>query len=390
MTLYNLKKVLFLSVLVSLLSFALNCGLREVGRDGPDYAIDESVLAVTGERKLTEHEERTIAIYRKASPAVVNITSTVLQLDYYRNRIYPVEGAGSGVILTEDGYILTNAHVVRESESIEVTLLNGKSYKARLVGGTLSKDIALLKIDSEEPLPTIEIGNSDDLLVGQSVYAIGNPFGFNSTLTTGIISSVARELPTQNGRLIENVIQTDAAINPGNSGGPLLDSAGRLIGVNTAIISPSGGSLGIGFAIPINVARRVASDLIQHGRVIRSFLGIRVAYEISPPLAQALNLPVDRGLMVANVVEGSPADRAGIQPADKTLRIGNRHLLLGGDIITGYDDREVEYDEEHRAISRFVNYIESRRPGEVVKLKVVRDGRHLTIPVTLQERPGRE
>lgn len=348
---------------------------------GEKTPVSNTVLAEAQKMFLLPEEKVNISIYQKASPAVVNITSVALTMDVFAN-IVPEEGTGSGVILTSDGYVLTNAHVVEDAQRLEVTLLNGKSYKARLIGGDVSKDVALLKIDpGAEKLPILEIGNSDDLQVGQMVYAIGNPFGLNSTLTTGVISSIGRTLKARNGRLIEGVIQTDAAINPGNSGGPLLNSAGQVIGINTAIFSPSGSSAGIGFAIPSNSARRIAQDLISTGHIVRPYLGIEIGFDINPGIAQALELPVQRGLMVSRVIPNAPAAQAGLQPAKKALVIRNRKIPIGGDIIVAYDGHPAE------STDRFMNYVESKRPGDTLTLNVMRDGKPLMIVVKLAERP---
>lgn len=380
----NLKKLVKLggfSLCVCLLSLLMSC-IIQWPFGSPRYTGAPSVFAAPQHTNLLPEELVNIGIYQKASPAVVNISSTVLSMDMFAN-VTPEQGQGSGVILTKDGYILTNAHVVEDAQRLEVMLLNGKTYKAKLVGGDISKDVALLKIepDKGEKLPTVELGDSSQLQVGQSVYAIGNPFGLNSTLTTGIISSLGRTLKAQNGRLMEGIIQTDAAINPGNSGGALLDSGGRLIGINTAIFSTSGSSAGIGFAIPANVARRIAEDLIAYGRIIRPYLGIDIALELNPQVSRVLNLPVQTGLMVSQVVPGSPAGRAGIRPASKSLVIGNRRLALGGDIITAYDGKPAE------SADRFINYVESKRPGDAMVLTLMRDAHPLTVTVTLSERP---
>ncbi|MBY0403795.1 MAG: trypsin-like peptidase domain-containing protein, partial [Cyanobacteria bacterium] len=257
------------------------------------------------------------------------------------------------------------------------------TYKAKLVGGDLSHDTALIKIDTQgQALPTVSTGDSSKLQVGQYVYAIGNPFGLNSTLTTGVISSLGRTLKAENGRMMENIIQTDAAINPGNSGGPLLDSAGRLIGINTAIFSPSGGSAGIGFAIPVNDVKRIANDLITQGRVIRSFIGIQPSLALNPSIAKALNLNVSEGIMVGRIVPGGPAQKAGVREANKELQVGNRRILLGGDIVTAVDGRAI------KTIDSFINYVESKRPGDSITLSIVRDGKSLKIVVKLEERPS--
>lgn len=376
-------KLLFFSLAVLVLATVLGLGLQLGAPLFSGHPMPPSpVFADPQHPPLTSEERRNVDIYHRVSPTVVHISSTVLALDVFAN-VIPEQGMGSGVILTPDGYILTNAHVVREAQRLEVSLLNGKSYPAKLVGSDVSNDMALIKIEPEpnERFPVVEMGDSSTLQVGQAVYAIGNPFGLNSTLTTGIISSVGRTLQAPNGRLMENIIQTDAAINPGNSGGPLLNSAGQLIGINTAIFSPSGGYAGIGFAVPANTARRIAEDLITHGRVIRPYLGIQVGMEITPRLAKALELPVDSGLMVAQVMPGSPAARAGIQPAGRALVVGNRRIPIGGDIIVSYDGQPAD------SVDRFLNHIETRRPGDTLQLQVIRQGRRTPVQITLAERP---
>lgn len=333
---------------------------------------------------LTPSEERTIALYQKASPAVVNISNTSYALTL-NLEVMPQKGMGSGILLTEDGYILTNAHVVKGASQIEVSLLDAPySYTARVVGGDASYDIALLKIEAKpgQRFPTIPLGSSADLKVGQSVLAIGNPFGLKSTLTTGIISSLGRRLEAQNGRVMENIIQTDAAINPGNSGGALLDSSGRLIGINTAIFSPSGTSSGIGFAIPIDRALIIANDLIQHGRIIRPYMGVAVGLQINPRVASILQLPVTEGVMLAEVLPGSPAAKAGLKGSTQILntRQGTR-VPIGGDIVIKVDEKPIA------TIDSFLNYIEAQRPGDVVKLTVIRGKERVVLPLTLGEIP---
>ncbi len=329
---------------------------------------------------LSSDEQRTVNIYRDVSPAVVNIASTTLSLDAFLN-VLPKEGQGSGVILTKQGHILTNAHVVADAHQLEVTLINGKSYKAEVVGGDISKDIALIKIDPNgEELPTVQIGNSNDLLVGQKVFAIGNPFGLNSTLTTGVISSLDRTIRARNGHLIEGVIQTDAAINPGNSGGPLLDNKGKLIGINTAIFSPSGASAGIGFAIPASTAQQIANELIRYGKIVRPYIGIQPGIELSPGIAELLKLPTSNGVMIDRVVLASPAHRAGLKGADRQLVVAGKRLLLGGDIIVAYDGVKAV------TVNTFIKYIETKNPGDELRLKYYRNGVLNNTVVKLGER----
>ena len=333
---------------------------------------------------LQPNESRLIQLYKNVSPAVVNITSTSYALDLFL-RALPQQGMGSGVILTADGYILTNAHVIKDAKKLEVNLLGSKkSYPAKVVGGDLNYDTALIKIEPEpgQRFPTIPLGTSDKLQVGQTVMAIGNPFGLKSTLTRGLISSLGRRLETQSGRVVENVIQTDAAINPGNSGGALLDSAGRLIGINTAIYSPSGTSAGIGFAIPANTALRIANDLIQYGKIIRPYLGLGLGLEVTPRAAKILKLPVTKGLMIAKVYPDGPAARAGLRGPSRVLftKRGDK-VPVGGDVITAIDGKPVD------TIDSFLNCLEAKHPGERVSIQVARGKSTLTFPITLEERP---
>jgi S1-C subfamily serine protease len=378
-------KLLGFSFSVCVLSMLMSCAVQWPWQQAhPPIASNilrsDTVLAASEPITLNAQEKTNIAIYKQASPTVVNISSVVYAMDIFSN-VIPEEGMGSGVILTSDGYILTNAHVVADAQKLEVMLLDGKTYKAKLIGGDVSRDVALIKIDpGAQKLPTVTLGDSTHLQVGQMVYAIGNPFGLNSTLTTGVISSLGRTLKAQNGRLMENIIQTDAAINPGNSGGPLLNSAGQLIGINTAIFSPSGSNAGIGFAIPINSARRIAEDLIHVGHVIRPFLGIEIGLEINPHVAEALHLPVKQGLMVARVIKGGPAEKAGLHGSGRILAVGNREIPIGGDILLSYDGQPATSAE------RFMNYVETKRPGEVLHLGINRNGQSVTVNVKLEER----
>jgi S1-C subfamily serine protease len=376
-------KLLGYSALVCLISTLMSCVLPWPFQQSSNLSGSKvpAVFATSSVPALQPEEKVNIAIYEKASPAVVNISSTVLTMDFFSN-VIPQEGSGSGIILTADGYILTNAHVVENAERLEVMLLNGKTYSAKKIGEDISKDIAVIKVNpGTVKLPVMELGNSDALKIGQMVYAIGNPFGLNSTLTKGIISSLNRTLDAKNGRLMEGIIQTDAAINPGNSGGALLNSAGQLIGINTAIFSRSGTSAGIGFAVPVNAAKRIAGDVIAYGRIIRPYIGISIGMEINPELAKVLQLPVSKGLMITGANAGSPAANAGILPARQSVIIGNRRAPVGGDIIVAYDGIMAD------SADRFINHIESRRPGDTVQLRINRNGQVVTVPIRLAERP---
>ena len=250
-----------------------------------------------------------VKIYSQAAPAVANIVTRTLEYDVFMEPV-PVEGAGSGFVIDPRGYILTNFHVVQGAQNISVTLGDRSHYDAKFVGADERNDIALVKIDPKDrKLPALTMGDSDSLQVGQRVLAIGNPFGFQSTLTTGVVSALGRTVQTGQTTVIDGAIQTDAAINQGNSGGPLLNSHGEVIGINSAIYTPSGTTAGIGFAIPISTARQIAQDLITEGRVRRASMGVE-ARVLTPPVAEALHLPVSEGLLIERVTPGGPAANA--------------------------------------------------------------------------------
>jgi putative serine protease PepD len=329
---------------------------------------------------FTPDEEINIRVYRAASPAVVNITTTAVAYDFFLTAV-PKEGTGSGAVIDRSGHILTNFHVIDGARRLEVTLADGSKWPARPVGGDPSNDLAVIKVDAPaEKLTVIPLGDSSRLIVGQKVLVIGNPFGFDRTLTVGIVSSLGRSIRADNGRLMRDIIQTDAAINPGNSGGPVLNSSGEVIGVSTAIFSPSGGSVGVGFAVPINTAKRVIPDLIKRGYVARPYLGI-TGLPIVPALAQALKLPFQEGIMVVEVTPGSPAQRAGIRGADRAVQVGNMIVRVGGDIITEIDQVKVRTFEELSAL------IDDKQPGDTVALTFNRQGKLNVVEVRLRERP---
>ncbi len=324
---------------------------------------------------LTKEEEINIKVYKEVSPSVVNITTTTLIRDFFS--IYPQKGAGSGSIIDATGYILTNYHVVEGASEITVTLSDGSKYSARLVGADPDNDLAVIKINPKKRLKPLKLGDSDSLQVGQKVYAIGNPFGLNSTLTTGIISALGRPLTTEGGRVIENVIQTDAPINPGNSGGPLIDTSGRMIGINTAIFTPSGGNIGIGFAIPVNTARDLIPDLIRYGRVRRPWLGI-IGVPLWKELSRALGLRVEEGILVSEVIPGGPAAKAGIRGGSVPVEISGTIVYLGGDIIIEMDGRKV------RAMEDIKRALRGKDEGDMVIVKVIRDNRIRTFKVRVR------
>ncbi|NLI82170.1 MAG: trypsin-like serine protease [Deltaproteobacteria bacterium] len=330
---------------------------------------------------LTEDERNNIEIYERVAPGVVNISSTVLEHDFFFN-IVPRQGAGSGSIIDPRGYILTNHHVIEDATKLEVTLANGKKYGAKLIGSDPDVDLAVLKIEAKrQELTIIPMGSSESLKVGQKAIAIGNPFGLGQTLTTGVISSVGRTIRSSNGALVDAIIQTDASINPGNSGGPLLDSSGKMIGITTAIFSPTGASVGIGFAIPVDTAKRVLTDLIEKGYYAYPWLGATLM-TLTPDLAEALKLSVKSGAMVVETVDGGPLDRAGVKGGRSRAQIGNNIILVGGDIIVRVDGEAVsDADSVIRRIRRM-------RVGDRVSMEVVHwEGGTKNVTVTLGERP---
>jgi S1-C subfamily serine protease len=340
-------------------------------------AVPVSKLALA-DASLDPTEAENVRVYKQAAPSVANILTKTVEYDFFFNPV-PVEGAGSGFLIDTDGHILTNYHVVQDAQAIEVTFGNRNTYKARLIGSDTVNDIALIQIDARgHKLAPLPLGDSRNLQVGQRVLAIGNPFGFQSTLTTGVVSSLGRTVQTGENTFIDEAIQTDAAINRGNSGGPLLNSRGEVIGINSAIYSPSGTTAGIGFAIPINTAKRVAEDLIEHGRVRRATLGAE-GRTLWPGLAEALSLPVQQGVLIERVDPGGPAARAGIRGGNRSVLAGLRELRIGGDVIVGVDGQDVNSRSD-------LNLMLNRaRPGDTVTLTVIRAGKKVSVPVKLGE-----
>lgn len=332
-------------------------------------------------RPLSPEEEIVISVYKQASPGVVHVASIAVAYDFFFNPV-PQRGTGSGFIIDDRGYILTNNHVVEEADRLEITLADKTKVKARLVGRDPHNDLAVLKVDvPKEKLHPLKLGDSSRLQVGQLAIAIGNPFGLDRTVTTGVISSLGRTLRAESGRIMRGIIQTDAAINPGNSGGPLLNARGEVIGINTAIFSPTGGSVGIGFAIPIDTAKRFLPELIAKGKVSHPWLGI-AGMDVTPELAKDLNLPAKEGIMVAQVYPESPAAKAGLRGSRKPVRVGNTIVYLGGDIITAIDGKKLSSIDD---LTAYLDY--ERKVGDEVRLEVLRDGRSLSIQVRLGELP---
>ncbi|MBN1346809.1 MAG: trypsin-like peptidase domain-containing protein [Phycisphaerae bacterium] len=323
---------------------------------------------VTPRGDLSEEEKTNIELFRRASGSVVYVHRIERRRDRFSLNVFEIEGAGSGFIWDEKGHIVTNFHVIEGANAVKATLANGQTYDAKYVGGSPDNDLAVLFISApSELLKPIPIGTSADLQVGQCVYAIGNPFGFDQTLTTGIVSALGRQIQSVSGRVIEDVIQTDAAINPGNSGGPLLDSAGRLIGVNAAIFSPSKVSAGIGFAVPVDTVNRVVPVIIRDGKPTRAGLGVRL---VSDHVTRRLGL---KGVLLGHVTPEGPAAKAGLRPT--VMDEWNRIVL--GDLIVAVDGESVESVTDLQVI------LGRHKVGDTLTLTVVREGQRLQVPVGL-------
>jgi S1-C subfamily serine protease len=335
-----------------------------------------AAAALPANSTFTPEELTNIRVYELANRGVVNVLTRTVNHNGFFMLPTPGEGAGSGCVLDKRGHVLTNYHVVEGANKISVTLQGGKeSYDGEVIGTDPENDIAVLKIDApaEELIP-IPIGSSDQLRVGQRVYTLGNPFGLEGTLTTGIISNLNRTLPSRSGREMKSIIQTDAAMNPGNSGGPLLDTGGRMIGMNVAIATKVGQSAGVGFAIPVNRIRQIVPQLIEHGKVIRADIGIVAVREL------------DRGLQIVQTNRGGPAEKAGLRgwkPVRRRVKSGplvyevERQDPSAADTIIAVDGEPVN------SASAFVEQIEERRPGDQIELTIIREGQQMQVPVVL-------
>ena len=334
---------------------------------------------------LSEEERNNIEIYQRYSPGVVNITTTTIGYDFFLRPVPMESGTGSGAVIDDQGHIVTNFHVVRGAETLEVTLPDKSKHEARVVGADPNNDIAVIQINVPRGrLTSVPLGTSKGLQVGQKVLAIGNPYGLERTLTTGVISSLGRSIQAENGRIIEDIIQTDAAINPGNSGGPLLNSQGQMIGINTAIYSPSNsGSVGIGFAIPADTVRRITGDLLTTGYVRHAWLGIGSTVNLAdfPGLANALRLNTERGLMIVDTYQNSPASRAGLRGATDEVRIGRRRLPVGGDILLEFQGKAIN------SVQELASEVDRYKAGDRVTVTVLRGNRKTDVPVALEEAP---
>ncbi len=353
--------------------------------DGPVFDVtpvqfDDRGAAVDPSQ-YTEDELENILIYEKFNDAVVNVTSISFSYNWFLEPV-PEEGTGSGSIIDRNGTVLTNYHVVKGAKELTITLADGTDFAGKVIGVDPENDLAVIKFDpGGKDLVTIHFGSSANLRVGQKVVAIGNPFALQRTMTTGIVSGLSRPVKTDEGVVIREMIQTDASINPGNSGGPLLNSRGEMIGINTMIYSPSGGSVGIGFAVPVDTAKRVIPDLIRFGEVRRGWIDI-VPVQLFPGLVRYANLPVNRGILVSEVKPNSAAEKAGLRGGsqNRAVRAGRTLIYLGGDIIVKVDGVPVQ------SLMDLYSALEDNKPEETVEIEILRGRQRKSLQVKLSKR----
>lgn len=341
-----------------------------------------NVVPVSNSSDYTQDEQQNINVYNQCNEAVVNINTQVVAYDWFLEPYVQDGGSGSGSIIDKRGYILTNVHVIQDATKIYVSLYDGTQYEAKVVGQDLDSDLAVIKFNPPEgmELKTIAFGNSSSLKVGQKVIAIGNPFGMERTMTTGIVSGLGRPIQNSNKRIIRNMIQTDTAINPGNSGGPLLDTKGRMVGINTMIMSSSGSSAGVGFAVPSETAIRVVSDLIRYGKVQRGRIDATMI-QLNASIANYAGIDVSTGILISEIEKGGNAEKAGLKGGTKAAYYGSRRsiIYLGGDVITKIDNINID------SLADYYSALESKKPGEQVTVVVRRNKKNVTLKLTLSE-----
>jgi S1-C subfamily serine protease len=418
MKLYSRGQVIFFSLLSALIVvlFALGVGLVRFPGTKNKAAVDETAVSAPEEKNpeavevsqknsalgeilesgrnsrplqlnvadlsaYTEDERNNIAIYEQLNAGVVNITTETVAINWFLEPVPQAGGSGSGSIINTRGYVLTNNHVIENANKVFINLADGSQFEGTVIGTDPDNDIAVLKFDPprDMELKLIPFGSSDNLKVGQKVLAIGNPFALERTLTVGIVSGLGRPIEISTNHIIRNMIQTDASINPGNSGGPLLNAQGQMIGINTMIYSPSGGSVGIGFAVPINTAKRVVAEIIEYGKVRRGMIDATVV-QLFPSLVRYAKLPVSSGLLVSRTRRNGLAEKAGIRQGSDPVQYGRNVIYLGGDIITGVNGMKVD------SYADLYSALEDSKPGETVKVEVMRAGKLVTLNVTLADR----
>ena len=371
--------IIAVGTLACLVNFGTTWQLRETAQ----LALAEETPQGITDPSAVSDEQNSIEVYKALSPGVAFITTSVVGADFYGQEFERERGSGSGSVIDNQGHILTNYHVIEGAQKLTVSLGGDKVFPAKIVGGDPDTDLAVIKIEPpREGLTVVQLGDSDKLAVGQKVLAIGNPFGLDRTLTTGVISGLQRPIRARNNRPIDAAIQTDASINPGNSGGPLLDKFGRMIGINSQILSPAGGSVGVGFAVPVNTAKRVIPQLIQFGEVRRPKLGVD-AISVKRLQEQGVDLPVEGGLLLRAVVNGGAAQQAGLRGLS---RDSSGDIVLG-DIVTAIDGETVnDIDDLYR-------YLDKKQIGGTIQVQIYRDGKTQSVPVKLtaspQSVPGR-
>lgn len=408
MKLYATHQMILCSVLSAVLAATITTGAVHILKNSPAKkeqklkqkeaiktelvsAPDEDILetntpmlqVIDNNSNYTLDESQNISVYERCNEAVVNITTQVMGYDWFLEPVVTSSGSGSGSIIDRRGYIVTNVHVIENATTINISLADGSTYPGKVIGKDVESDIAVIKFDPPDgvELKTIAFGSTENLKVGQKVIAIGNPFGFERTMTTGIISGLGRPIQESKNVIIRNMIQTDAAINPGNSGGPLLDSQGRMIGINTMIYSNSGSSAGIGFAVPISTAKRVVTDLLKFGKVNRGIIKFSQVQN-SARIANYAGYKISTGLIVSQVAKGSKAEAAGLKGGTEAVQYGSRFnsrtIYLGGDIITAIDNISVT------GLADYLSALEDKRPGDTVEVTVFRNGKYLKLNIILE------
>ncbi|MDR2314571.1 MAG: trypsin-like peptidase domain-containing protein [Spirochaetaceae bacterium] len=352
-------------------SFRSSGGLRTEGRA---YTAADLVPYSAG-------EQENITVYEQYNEAVVNITTEIVGINWFLEPVPQSGGSGSGSIIDTQGFVLTNYHVIQKAYKVFINLFDGSQVEGTVVGTDPENDLAILKFTPPRGinLKTIPYGDSSALKVGQKVLAIGNPFALERTLTVGIVSGLGRPIQISRQNIVRDMIQTDASINPGNSGGPLLDSQGRMIGINTMIYSPSGGSVGIGFAVPVNTAKRVVAELIENGRVRRGWIDASVV-QLFPALVQYAKLPVSEGLLISRTKRNGLAERAGIRQGSEPVRYGSSVIYLGGDILIMADNMKVS------TLADLYAALEDNKPGDQVEVEVIRAGKPVRLRLSLANR----